>query len=62
MKDALIAAAIVVVLIVGFWWTRGAGPGANEIGSPGAEERAPMVRGKPLPTADEEIERERRGY
>lgn len=62
MKDALIAAGIVVALVVGFWWTRGAGPGANEVGSPGAQERERIVKGEPMPTPDDELERERRGY
>lgn len=62
MRDIAIAAAIVLVLIVGLWWTRGAGPGADEIGSPGAEERVRIVSGESLQTPDDTMDSERRGY
>jgi hypothetical protein len=57
MLDVIIAFAIVVLLIVGFWWTRGAGPAAPSIGSPGAEELAKLNElGDPTPLPGEEHE------
>lgn len=62
MKDAVIATAIVALLIVGFWWTRGAGgiPGGTD--DPAREELRRFTElGDPMPPpaeADEGRDRE----
>ncbi len=38
MLDAIIAGAVVLVLIVGFWWTRGAGNLIHRIDEPARQE------------------------
>jgi hypothetical protein len=59
MLEALIGVAIIVLMLVGFWWTRGAGVGAKSVGSPGSEEVFKFARGKHVPDADDQIEGER---
>jgi hypothetical protein len=61
MLGAIIAIAVVVLLVVGFWWTRGAGPGAGSSRSPGRQELHSYSRHGsrvPLPGEDHE-DRER---
>jgi hypothetical protein len=60
MLAIVIAAAVVLVLVAGFWWTRGAGPGAASIYSPGREELTKYTPlGGRMPEAGEDVDQER---
>jgi hypothetical protein len=59
MKDTIIAIAIVVFLIVGFWWTRGAGGLPGGINDPASEQRQHFDRlGDPVGVPEEHEDRE----
>jgi hypothetical protein len=60
--DAIIAGAIVVLLIAGFWWTRGRGGMPGGIGDPAREQLSKYsALGERLPEAGAE-EREDREH
>jgi hypothetical protein len=57
MLDAIIAVGIVLLLIAGFWWTRGAGPGASSSRSPGRQELMKYTRlGGRMPEPGEDVD------
>ena len=59
MLDAVIAIAIVVLLIVGFWWTRGVGGGGvpGGIDDPAYQEVRRLTQmGDPMPPPGVEAE------
>jgi hypothetical protein len=59
MKDTIIAIAVVVLLIVGFWWTRGAGGMPGGVNDPARQQlRGLDELGDPMPPAGGEPDRE----
>jgi hypothetical protein len=56
----VIVGAVALVLVAGFWWTRGSGPGAGSIFSPGRQELTKYTRlGGRMPEAGEDVDRDR---
>ena len=59
MKDTILAIVIVVLLIVGFWWTRGAGGLPGGINDPTTQQRQRFDQmGDPVGVPEEHADRE----
>lgn len=59
MKDTIIAIAVVVLLVVGFWWTRGAGGMPGGVDDPAVQEEQRFDQlGEPVSVPEEHEDRE----